>query len=144
MMVLFIMIFFLNFWLHPIACGTLVPQPGIEPALPALEVQRLHHWIPGEVTLMVWNDNFLLSASLLLYQSVLHCKQEPSFLIFCLFIFFVIYLDSWTPILFSGFYSITVLIYFDAEINPDVATFDLASASSDTATPTPSLLDPAP
>ena len=73
-----------------------------------------------------------------------HCKQEPSFLIFCLFIFFLTYLDSWTPVLFSGFYSITVLIYFDAEINPDVATFDLASASSDTATPTPQSAGPCP
>lgn len=41
-------------------------------------------------------------------------------------------------------YSIMVLIHFDAEINPDVATFDLASASSDIATPTRNLLAPAP
>ena len=28
---------FLNFWLHPAACGILVPQPGIKPTPPALE-----------------------------------------------------------------------------------------------------------
>lgn len=27
-----------NFWLCQLACGTLVPQPGIEPAPPALAV----------------------------------------------------------------------------------------------------------
>ena len=32
------------FWLHHTACGILVPQPGIETASPALEVQSLKHW----------------------------------------------------------------------------------------------------
>ena len=35
--------------LHPIAYGILVPQPGIEPRPPALEVQGLNHWTSGEV-----------------------------------------------------------------------------------------------
>ena len=30
-------------------CGILVPQPGIEPAPPALERGRLHHWTVREV-----------------------------------------------------------------------------------------------
>ena len=44
------------------ACGILVPQPGIEPAPLALEVQNLNHWtarevplVPFLVNLMNWN-----------------------------------------------------------------------------------------
>ena len=29
--------------------GILVPQPGMEPAPPALEVQNLNHWTPGKL-----------------------------------------------------------------------------------------------
>ena len=32
---------FIAFWLHPKACGILVPQPGIEPAPPVSAVQNL-------------------------------------------------------------------------------------------------------
>ena len=35
--------FFLKFWLHSTACGTLAPQPGIKPMPLALEVQSLNH-----------------------------------------------------------------------------------------------------
>ena len=31
------------FWLHSVACGILVPQPGIKPVLPAVEVWILNH-----------------------------------------------------------------------------------------------------
>ena len=31
----------LSFWLHPAACGILVPQPKIEPTAPALEGEIL-------------------------------------------------------------------------------------------------------
>ena len=31
-------------WLHPVACGILVSQPGIEPVSPAVEAWRLNHW----------------------------------------------------------------------------------------------------
>ena len=31
------------------ACGILVPQPGIEPVPPALEAQSLNHWTTREV-----------------------------------------------------------------------------------------------
>ena len=41
--------FFLVFWLCPMACGILVPQPGIEPMPPASEVCSLNHWIATEV-----------------------------------------------------------------------------------------------
>ena len=37
------------FWLHCMACWILTPQPGIEPALPVLEVQNLNHWTTREV-----------------------------------------------------------------------------------------------
>ena len=40
---------FLCFWLHCTACGILVPQPGIEPTPPALEVWSLNHWTAKEV-----------------------------------------------------------------------------------------------
>ena len=31
------------------ACGILVPRPGIEPVSPALEAQNLNHWTISEV-----------------------------------------------------------------------------------------------
>ena len=33
------------------ACGVLVPQPGIEPVPPAVAVWSLHHWTSKEVPL---------------------------------------------------------------------------------------------
>ena len=36
-------------FLATVACGSLVPQPGIEPVLPALEAQNLNHWTAREV-----------------------------------------------------------------------------------------------
>ena len=41
---LFHLLFFFSFWLCHVACEILVPQPGIEPEPPALEVQNLNHW----------------------------------------------------------------------------------------------------
>ena len=41
--------FTLIFWLHHMACRILVPQPGIKPAPPALEMQSLNHGITMEV-----------------------------------------------------------------------------------------------
>ena len=32
------------------ACGILAPQPGIEPAFPALEAWSLNHWTAREVS----------------------------------------------------------------------------------------------
>ena len=42
---------FFNFfiWLHHKACGILVQQAGIEPALPEVEAWSLNHWTSGEV-----------------------------------------------------------------------------------------------
>ena len=39
-------------WLHlySMACGILVPIPGIEPMPPELEVQSLNHWTTMEVS----------------------------------------------------------------------------------------------
>ena len=31
------------------ACGILLPQPGIEPTSPGLDVQSLNHWMATEV-----------------------------------------------------------------------------------------------
>ena len=30
------------------ACGILVPRPGIEPMPPAAEARNLNHWLPGK------------------------------------------------------------------------------------------------
>ena len=38
-----------QFWPWHVPCGILVPQPGIEPLPPTLEVQGLSHWIAREV-----------------------------------------------------------------------------------------------
>ena len=37
------------FWPHNLACGILVPRPGIQPAPPASERQSLNYWLAGEV-----------------------------------------------------------------------------------------------
>ena len=37
-----------SFWLHLEACGILVPQPGIEPVFPAVEVWSPNHWTTRE------------------------------------------------------------------------------------------------
>ena len=44
------------FWPCRTACGILVPQPGIEPASPALEAQSLDHWTTREVPQSLFID----------------------------------------------------------------------------------------
>ena len=39
----------LSDWLQSVACGILVPRPGIETAPPALEAWSLNHWTTREV-----------------------------------------------------------------------------------------------
>ena len=53
--IIFILIYF---WPCHVACGILVPQPRIEPMLPATEAQSLNHWTTREVRCMVFD--FLL------------------------------------------------------------------------------------
>ena len=40
--------FFFFFWPRHVACGILVPQPGIEPGPSALKVQSPNHWTTRE------------------------------------------------------------------------------------------------
>ena len=40
---------FFFFFLHPMACGILVPQPGMESLPPIVETQSLNYWTPREV-----------------------------------------------------------------------------------------------
>ena len=40
---------FIFFWPCPMACGILVPQPGIEHMSPVVEAQRPNSWITTEV-----------------------------------------------------------------------------------------------
>ena len=57
-------IFFIS-WSHHMACGILVPQPGITPATPAVEMRSLNHWTTKEVfTIFV----FLFIPALLMYD----------------------------------------------------------------------------
>ena len=42
-------ILFLIFWLCPMACGILVPRPGIKPVLPVLAVWPLNPWTTRDV-----------------------------------------------------------------------------------------------
>ena len=44
-----IFFFFLIFWTCPVACRILVPQPGMGPTSPAVEVWSLNHWTTREV-----------------------------------------------------------------------------------------------
>ena len=49
----FFLFCFILFWgvflAIPHSCGILVPQPGIEPVPPAVEVHSLNHWTAREV-----------------------------------------------------------------------------------------------
>ena len=40
--------FFFSFWPCCVACGILVPQPGIEPRAPAVKVLSTNHWTARE------------------------------------------------------------------------------------------------
>ena len=42
-------LFYFIFLPHHVACGTLVPHPGIKPATPALEARSPNHWTTREV-----------------------------------------------------------------------------------------------
>ena len=56
-MLFLLLLFIFIFWLCRLTCGILVPQPGIGPMPPALEVWGLNHWtirdVPGEDLLSV-------------------------------------------------------------------------------------------
>ena len=64
---------FLVFRSYPGACEFLVPQPGIEPAPPALEVQSLNHWTTWEAPRCSFIALLLFSASAV-PTSVLHVE----------------------------------------------------------------------
>ena len=57
---------FLIFQLCPAACGILVPQPGIEPTSPAVEVWILNQWTAKEVPGMGWNSHSFLVLDVLI------------------------------------------------------------------------------
>ena len=46
------LLFFYFFCLHRVACGILVPRPGMEPVPPAVEAWSLNRWATGEVPLL--------------------------------------------------------------------------------------------
>ena len=60
--------------MHHIACGILVPQPGIEPLSPELEAWSLNHWALREVPLPRYfygSLSFFLSLSHSPFRSLL-------------------------------------------------------------------------
>ena len=58
------------FWPHCMACGILVPQPGIKPVPPAVEVQSPNHWTTREVPPSVISKHITLLCSSSTYQRV--------------------------------------------------------------------------
>ena len=46
---IFCILFIIIFWPHHMACGILVPWPGIKPVPPAVEAQSTNHWSTREV-----------------------------------------------------------------------------------------------
>ena len=46
--------FLVFFWLRHVACGILVPQPGIEPVPPAAEAQSPNRWTAREVPHLIF------------------------------------------------------------------------------------------
>ena len=75
--------FFLSFWLCQAACGTFVPQPGIEPMPPAFERQSLNNWTTREVL----NFFFILAVQYLLGVAIIQshifkyhlCADTPKY-----------------------------------------------------------------
>ena len=61
--------FFLSV-LHSVACGILVPQPGIKLESPAQEVQSFNHWAAREIPAALYFLPFMLSPLLLLLLSL--------------------------------------------------------------------------
>ena len=51
--------FWIFFWLHFAACGTLVLQAGTEPLPHALEAQSLNHWTAREVLIFFFSFLYL-------------------------------------------------------------------------------------
>ena len=51
------------FWLTPVACGILVPPPGMEPVPPVVKVQSLNHWTTREVLDLSLLDSLLVTFS---------------------------------------------------------------------------------
>ena len=52
---------FIYFWLRCVACGILVPQPGMEPGPPAVEARSPNHWTAREFPSTVYFYFFFVS-----------------------------------------------------------------------------------
>ena len=66
-MVLLIKFIYLFFGITSQTCGILIPQPGIKPVSPTVEMQILNHWTTREVPKIVFKG--------LVYIS--HCSDGP-------------------------------------------------------------------
>ena len=59
------------------ACGILVPQPGMEPAPPAVEVQSLNHWTTREVPdFIVFKCISYMTEGKMQKASIYTCERE--------------------------------------------------------------------
>ena len=67
------------FWLYHVACGILVPRPGIKPTPPTVEAWSLNHWtareVPMYVLYYVWECSFYTQFS---ERSTLHLTVTSS------------------------------------------------------------------
>ena len=67
----------LFFWTHRTACGIIVPQPGIEPVPPAVEVQSPNHWTSREVPKNIFFKYFRKKDVVLICASKMILTQSP-------------------------------------------------------------------
>ena len=75
--------FFFSFlWPHCAALGILVPQPGIEPVSPAMEVWSLNHWITRGVAMIPFWSHLcasFLHPELLMKKVISHTSTQRLF-----------------------------------------------------------------
>ena len=81
-LITYLLYFFVIFWPPCMACGILVPQPGIKLAPAALELQNLNHWTAREVIFPI--SIHILSSHSPLFTFSLIILERMSFPIFSL------------------------------------------------------------
>ena len=66
---------------HHVACGILLPWPGIDPVLPALEAWSLNHWtreVPAVFTMGILLSQYLqIFSHSFLVTAEFDCRAEP-------------------------------------------------------------------
>ena len=89
------------------ACGILVPQPGIKPVPPSVEPRSLNHWIAREVPKVIVDMLELISCILffVFFVSSVSCSLVS---LFCTFLWLLEHVLGfhlgWNPELLSNFF----------------------------------------